>query len=319
VRNTPPRAADLRDRFLARYAGNTRQAYASDLEAFGRWRKTETIAHALSDLLGLTAKASAEVGERYKKAMAAAPELTLRRRISTLRNFCRFAHESGAIPWLLAVNSRVRRTDEEALHATSRDMSGPPEEVILKLRDALAVRGTPEDLRDLAIIDLHFYRCLRRAEVIRLDVGDVDVEKRTIKIRGKGKSVMETLRVTGPTMASIQKWLSVRPGLRKGPLFIRLDRASREFGRLSDSGVYEMLARRGKWIGYKGRIRPHGLRHTSITSAIVRAAKVGRAFASVQKFARHKSSATTSGYLNKAAIEVQEVMEDLPTSSKPSP
>src|ERR1035437_5601144 len=107
--NTPPVAARLRDGFLNRYDGNTRSAYENDLNAFARFRGEDSVAIALSDLLRLTGKEAEEMVDAYKLSIAGVKLLTFRRRVSTLRNFCRYAHAQEAIGWTLTATARVRR------------------------------------------------------------------------------------------------------------------------------------------------------------------------------------------------------------------
>ncbi len=323
ARITPVDAERLRNAFLRHHEQNTRRAYRADLEAYARWahahehdrsKKPENVHEALADLLSLSANDAIDVAEEYKASMAGIKAHTFRRRLSTIRTFCAYVHGRGEIKWRLMVDSKVARTDEQAENATAKDMSGPDEEKVLKLRRMLKARGTPEALRNLAIVDLTYYRSLRRAELARLDIRHFDPVNGTVRVRGKARGEFEKLGLNEATVESISLWLKNRPGNTSGPLFVRLDRGAtgrRSGNRLTENSVFLLLERLGKLVGCE--IRPHGLRHTSITVAIVQAAKDGRPLTSVQRFARHKHFNTTAAYVNKVDADVQEVMDRMRT------
>lgn len=311
--NTPPVTAQLKDDFLNRYDGNTRSAYENDLNAFARFRGEESVAVALSDLLRLSGKEAEKLVDKYKLSIAGAKILTFRRRVSTLRNFCNYAHAQEAIGWMLTANTRVKRTKKQKEKAAPKDMSGPPEKAILDLRRRLIASGTLDALRDVAIIDLHYYRGLRVSELVGLDVSNLDLRGLKIRILGKGREITEELEITEQTAKSIRNWLNVRPGVKGGPLFVRLDAAVKrpsDYTRISRTGLFLKFRRYGKEIGYP--LRPHGLRHSSITSMVVRAAKAHVSLTAVQKFARHQSFSTTASYVNKEGAEIRKAMVLLP-------
>ena len=63
-----------------------------------------------------------------------------------------------------------------------------------------------------------------------------------------------------------------RRGTRPGPLFVELTRRG-ERRRLAAGGLYFIMRRLGEELGV--RVRPHGLRHASITSVLTLAADRG--------------------------------------------
>lgn len=316
---TPPEIARLRSRFLDRYDGNTLAAYKQDLDAYARWAKEESTDVALCDLFKLKAPAAEEKVEAYKKKMAGTKIHTLRRRLSTLRNFSSYLHSKGVVAWTLVVSSRVKRSEKQKEKAAPKNMSGPPEEAVLGLLKTLAACDTLEATRDHAIISLHYYSCLRPTELLRLNIKDISFRSSRIIIRGKGRETTEEVDITSGTAASIKNWLSRRPGPNSGPVFIRLDRAAEKMAQktgfwpqeaLTRTGLFLKLRAYGKQIGFP--LRPHGLRHTAITSALQKATKARIPYTDVQEFARHKNFSTTAGYVNKSGLGAKRIMDLLP-------
>jgi integrase/recombinase XerC len=147
---------------------------------------------------------------------------------------------------------------------------------------------TPKCLRDLCILRLLYDLGLRRAEVVSIDVEDIDLEHSELWVKGKGRSAKERFGLPGPTLKALTGWLDSR-GCTPGPLFTNFDRASKG-GRLSPSSVYRIVRGLGERVGV--RARPHGIRHTAVTEAIKLAAREGMDLSVVQAFSRHADPRT---------------------------
>ncbi len=102
------------------------------------------------------------------------------------------------------------------------------------------------------------------------ELGDVDLRALTLAVVRKGGARV-LLELPAPTAAAIVAWVA-RRGTRPGPLFVELTRRG-ERRRLAAGGLYFVVRRLGEELGV--RVRPHGLRHTSITSVLTVAANRG--------------------------------------------
>ena len=138
----------------------------------------------------------------------------------------------------------------------------------------------PRGARDRAIVRLLHDLGLRRAEVVGLDVENVDLAAEVVCVVGKGRTEEEQLTLPGPTAMALREWLALR-GTAPGALFVNFDRAGKH-GRLSGRSVHRIVKRLGEQAGV--RARPHGIRHTSITQALD---KTGGGVRAVQRFSRH--------------------------------
>lgn len=130
---------------------------------------------------------------------------------------------------------------------------------------------------------------LRRAEVVELDAAHVDLTAGTVSILGKGRTERETLTLSAPTKAALSAWLEAR-GTEAGPLFTELAHNGAG-GRLSGGGLYRVVKALGLAAGLK--VRPHGLRHASITAALENTRGDVR---KVQRFSRHRDVRVLSTY-----------------------
>ena len=146
--------------------------------------------------------------------------------------------------------------------------------------------------RDAAMLACAYPGGLRRAEIVGLNVEDLDDDGQTItlRVRGKGRKEREVPIDNGGADA-IRDWLKVR-GDRPGALFW----AGRRGGhlmmdqRITSQSFYEMLAKRAAEAGVAD-LSPHDLRRTTAsdlldeTDAITTARLLG-----------HASTATTMAY-----------------------
>src|SRR5262249_56193714 len=90
---------------------------------------------------------------------------TVNRRLAAIRSLVKLARVLGLVPWAL---------DVEGLRSeTYRDTRGPGRQGFRRLLAVLEGRADAKGLRDRALIRLLFDLGLRRAEAVRLDVGDL--------------------------------------------------------------------------------------------------------------------------------------------------
>jgi len=170
----------------------------------------------------------------------------------------------------------------------TRDTRGPGANAVAQMVALLEQEKKPKSLRDLCILRLLYDLGLRRAEVVSIDVEDIDLELSELWVKGKGRSAKERFGLPGPTLKALTGWLDAT-GSAPGPLFLNFDRASKG-GRLNPSSVYRVVRALGERVGVKAR--PHGIRHTAVTEAIKLAARKGLDLSIVQAFSRHADPRT---------------------------
>lgn len=116
---------------------------------------------------------------------------------------------------------------------------------------------TFENRRDNAMMRLLLDTGMRASELIGLQVEDVDLNLGVAKVTGKGGH--ERVAPFGPkTSEAIRRYLRARSKAGRGstgPLWLG------KRGRLTDSGLRQLLERRGKDAGVEG-LHPHRFRHT---------------------------------------------------------
>lgn len=218
-----------------------------------------------------------------------------RARLSALRGFCRWCVSEGHMvkdPTLMVPMPKVpaqlpkRLTTDEAR----------------RLVAALA-----HDPRSKLVVLLMLQEGLRRIEVSRLDVEDIDVAERSMTVRGKGGQGCETdaLPITGETWRALTAYLA-DAGHTHGPL---IRNRVRHHGRCSPATISELVRAGMVQAGIKkpGDLTrtPHSCRHTAAHDLLSRTDNVR----AVQQALRHRSVRSTEIYLRGHTAELRGVME----------
>lgn len=278
-----PNVSKLLEAFLAGRNERTLAAYRADLEAFRVFAGAATTGEAANRLLSGSHGEANGAALAYKAHMTETglQAATINRRLAALRSLVKLANTLGMVSWTLSV--------ENVKAQAYRDTRGPGRAGFKAMLAGAETQRGPKALRDVALLRLLHDVGLRRGEVVGLDLADVDLAGDRVFILGKARSQKEPITLPAPTKAALVAWLEVR-GSEAGPLFVNFDRAKKG-GRLTGAAVYYIVGELGTEAGLT--VRPHGLRHLAITSALDLTKGDVRA---VQRFSRHKDVRVLSAY-----------------------
>jgi site-specific recombinase XerD len=150
---------------------------------------------------------------------------------------------------------------------------------------------TPAGVRDAAIIGLLYSCGLRRAELVKLDLGDYVQDTGELRILGKRNKERKVYAVNG-TIDALADWLDLR-GDDDGALFWSIRKGGHiERGqRLTTQAVYHILTKRAEQAEVK-ELSPHDFRRTFVGDLL----DAGADIATVQKMAGHANVQTTARY-----------------------
>jgi integrase/recombinase XerD len=155
---------------------------------------------------------------------------------------------------------------------------------------------TPVALRDRAILELLYSTGLRRAEIVSLDLTDVDLGMETVFVR-RGKGGRPRIVPLGETAidALIVYITRGRSQLlrRAGVSALFLASRGRTHGcRLGEQSIWLVVRAAAKRAGIEERVTPHMLRHSFATHLL----RAGADLRHVQQLLGHASITTTEGY-----------------------
>ncbi|GAC1615725.1 MAG: site-specific tyrosine recombinase XerD [Candidatus Elarobacter sp.] len=290
-RSADPEIARFADQYLAirGTTPRTREAYQRDLEHYGAFLK----AQALGADPGKKQPPPYEAltGAKYADILAYQTYLarsrryaprSMRRKIATLRTFYRHLRHSG------------RRDDNPAADAILPKIGRPlPKAMrgdeVAKVFDVAPPAGlNPLQLRrDQALLQCLWSCGVRRAELVGLDLNDVDLDGRQLRVvKGKGNKD-RYVPMTPEAAAAMRRYLEVRPRVTVPAFFVgRGDR------RLSAAAVYKIVRTYMTLAGITEHASPHTWRHTVATLMRERGADL----LFLKEFLGHESTATTEIY-----------------------
>ncbi|MDH4104325.1 MAG: tyrosine-type recombinase/integrase [Thermoleophilia bacterium] len=264
------------DRFLEHggLSEATQRAYRTDLRAFSSWLEGKELtleavdARVLSDYVG-------ELGRGHRRL--APPSIS--RRLAAIRACLRFTLGPASVPDAGLSPGRSRRLPE-----------APKAAEIDELLE-LAEGDSALEVRNRALLELLYSCGLRSAEAVGLDLTDVDFERETVHVRGKGGK--ERVVPLGEEAAHhVARYLrDGRPDLARGAidaLFLSIR------GRRLDTSTVRRLLR-----------HPHRLRHAFATHLL----EGGADLRVIQELLGHSSLSTTQIYSHVDARRLRRVYD----------
>ncbi len=207
---------------------------------------------------------------------------TLQRELSSLRSLYRWLLREGLVGASPAVG--VRPPKSPRLLPATLDAD--------QLCSLLDHAEQDEDLlliRDQAMIELFYSSGLRLAELVSVNLGDIDLTEGELVVLGKGAKTRR-VPVGGKAREAIQGWMRVRANLAHGDepaLFV-----SSRGTRINPRTVEVRLARWAQEQGAGRNLHPHMLRH-SFASHLLESSGDLRA---VQELLGHADIGTTQIY-----------------------
>lgn len=219
---------------------------------------------------------------------------TLARRTAAVRSFFAWASESGAVP----ADPSLRLIAPKRGRTLPAVASADAMRVLLDEAHDAAQEGDPIRLRDSAVLELLYGSGMRVSELCGLAVDDVDLDRGTARVLGKGGKE-RVVPFGGPARTAIAAYLSrARPTLvaraeRPGPALFRGSRG----GALGTRAVYELVARVLAPVIGADTVGPHALRHSAATHLL----DGGADLRAVQEILGHASLGTTQIYTHVSA------------------
>jgi integrase/recombinase XerC len=174
--------------------------------------------------------------------------------------------------------------------------------------DSMATRAaeeeTPIAIRDVAMVELLYASGARVAELCGLDLSDIDYDRQTIRVLGKGNKE-RTIPLGNPAMHALEAWLkdgrdSLKNSLSGTAVFLGA-RGKRIDQRTVRTVVYNAL----QAIEGIERMGPHALRHSAATHLL----EGGADLRTVQEILGHASLATTQIYTHVSTERLQKVFK----------
>lgn len=270
-------------------ADNSIKGYVSDLESFLKHLEKMGVAefselkltHIRSWLANLQATGTSRA--------------TIARRIVSIRAFTYWAASNGWIESDYGSSLSIPKPHKKLPEILSKVETN---QVLDSMHTQAMEVPTPIHIRDEAMVEILYASGIRVSELCGLDLRDIDFDRNTLKVLGKGnKERVVPLGI--PAIKALQKYLELsRPTMvrEKSAAAVFLgSRGSRIDQRTVREVVYVATSAVGTPMG------PHALRHTAATHLL----EGGADLRTVQEILGHSSLATTQIYTHVSGERLQ--------------
>lgn len=299
-------------------SAHTADAYSSDVQQFltfaGIHLDKNDLAPADIDLDLIRAF----MGDLHRKGQSRA---SASRKLSALRTFMKYLKREGWIesdPASLAVSPK--REQKVPAHLSVDEMSR-----LLDMPDT----SQPLGRRDRAILELFYASGLRLSELVGLDLNDMNLSARMVRVMGKGGKE-RLVPFTETAKRTLREWLKDREELRiaatraqslkpgagprartaRDPVFV-----NSRGGRLTGRSVQRLVARYVSGCSTRFGISPHALRHSFATHLL----QNGADLRAIQELLGHVQLSTTQRYTHVNVAQLLEVYRKAHPRAKREP
>jgi integrase/recombinase XerC len=268
---------------------HTIRAYGEDLQQFARHVREELGREGRpADVDHLLIRAFLSRLHRAGLATSSAA-----RKLATLRTFFRYLCREGVLernPARAMLSPRLAR--RVPTHLDEKDVA-----LLVEMPGA-----SEAALRGRAILEMLYATGIRCSELVGLDVAEVDLGARMIRVLGKGRK--ERIVPFGSRAAeALSAYWAARTAQAAASSRSPAAFLNARGGRLTDRSVRSLVARRVRAVAIARRVSPHTLRHSFATHLLERGADLR----AIQELLGHASLSTTQRYTHVNTRHILEI------------
>lgn len=306
--------------FIERAADTTTEETFNDLRTFFRYiklsnenveitrdilRETSILDVTIGDIQKITKQDIDKFLYFLKYDLENSPE-TRNRKLATLKKFFEYMHNNNYITYNPATFFKSATVKKRLPKYLSLDES----KTLLSKTANTNQRNT---IRNYAIICLFLNCCLRLSELVEINITDIKLDDKTLKITGKGNKERITY-LDDAVIEAIKMYLRVRPTLNRtdinyNALFLS-ERKKRISRRMVQSIITDELKR--AFDGNKNELHTHSLRHTGATLLYN---ENDISILIIQRILGHKQLSSTEIYTHVSNKKLKEIMQNCAISS----
>jgi integrase/recombinase XerC len=221
--------------------------------------------------------------------------ISIRRKLAAVRSLFRFLVREG----IVATNAaRLVRTPK----APKRLPAVPTAEQTNGLIDGIAQTeiDRPYPGRDLLLFEMLYGCGVRVAELVGLDLDDIDRSEKWIRVRGKGRKERQ-VPYGAKAAAALEKYLSARSAKPdERALFV-----NHRGARLSDRGARQIVKFYARTLAGDSSLHPHSFRHAYATHLLADGADLR----AIQELLGHATLSTTEKYTQVSLTDLMAVYD----------
>ncbi len=272
--------------YAAGRGARTCEAYARDIEFFAKFLERDAMTADRTDVKAFILHLASAL--RYQPA-------AIRRKLVAIRRFCRYLVVEG------------RRDDDPTVGVDAPKLPkrlplvlGEDDVARLLRSPAPAGRTDFQRLRDRAILEVLYASGIRRAEAASLNLTDVDLKRRIMRVIGKGNK-QRTVLINQAAADAMLAYLGHRPRTSDEAFFV-----GRRGTRLGVRAIWEIVTSCEKLAGISLHASPHVLRHSFATHLL----ENGADLMTIKELLGHESLATTQIYTNVSVEHMRKTYDE---------
>lgn len=272
-----------------KYSSHTIKAYRRDIESFQEFLDLEKGAVELSE--ASYSEIRSWIVELVQQQIS---NRSINRKVSSLNAYYKFLQKTE----VLTMNPLKQH---KALKIAKKiNLPFSEEELRIILEDSITIDDF-ESSRDQLIIDLFYATGIRRAELIGLKLGDIDIRNKQLKVLGK-RNKERYIPLMDSTIDTINTYLNFRNGL---PIVADKDLLilTKKGHKIYETLVYRIINKYFSKVSSKAKCSPHVLRHSFATHLLNEGADLN----AVKELLGHTSLAATQVYTHNSIAELKKV------------
>jgi integrase/recombinase XerC len=221
--------------------------------------------------------------------------VTIRRKLAAVRSLFKFLQQEQVLQHNPAMRIRTPKAPKRLPDVMSAEMTNDMLDAVPEKID----RNSSKE-RDLAFLELLYGCGIRVGELVSIDVEDIDVGERWLRVRGKGNKERQ-VPVPDHAAEAIQQYLTVRHAAQgERALFV-----NKQGKRLSDRHVRTLVKRYALLTTGDSSVHPHSFRHAYATHLLAEGADLR----AIQELLGHARLSTTQKYTHVSLTELMAVYD----------
>jgi integrase/recombinase XerC len=269
------------------YSKHTLTAYASDLKSFKDFLIKRDDNSELNEIV------YGQIRNWIVALMESGIEnRSVNRKISSLKTFYNFLLKTGVIEKSPLDQHRSLKTPKKVLVPFSQ-------KEMQHLSEIYGSERSFESMRNMMIMELLYTTGMRRSELIGIQVSDVNLEGRQIKVLGK-RNKERFIPLLDTTIIKVKEYIEFRNLLKPTQTQLLLTEKGMP---LYDSLVYKIVKQYMTLVSSKEKRSPHVLRHAFATHLL----DEGSDLNTVKELLGHSSLASTQVYTHTSLERLKEV------------
>tara|TARA_B100002051_G_C16666167_1_gene601861 strand:- start:252 stop:1154 length:903 start_codon:yes stop_codon:yes gene_type:complete len=207
---------------------------------------------------------------------------TLLRKVSSIKSFFRYLTDNNLVKTNIAELIASPKTSKKIPNFLTKNQV----QKLMKLPDLTSKIG----VMHLSILEIFYSTGIRISELVKIELNKVDLNKRTVKVKGKGDK--ERIVILGDrAILSLKNHIN-KNSIRHFYLYPSLLIKSKEKTHISINYVYKMVKKYLSYISGNDKLSPHSLRHSFATHLL----NNGADLMSVKDLLGHEDLSSTQIY-----------------------